>query len=88
MKYILPLAALVFVASIVLADPKAESDNPVVGVVWGGSNVAPPLLFMKHDADVNGDGEVTKADVEAIGELKTRSEERRVGKECRSRWSP
>ena len=22
------------------------------------------------------------------GELKTRSEERRVGKECRSRWSP
>src|SRR5262245_65185778 len=26
--------------------------------------------------------------LEALGERETRSEERRVGKECRSRWSP
>ena len=26
--------------------------------------------------------------LEEVADLKTRSEERRVGKECRSRWSP
>ena len=32
-------------------------------------------------------GQLTKESLEIIMEL-TRSEERRVGKECRSRWSP
>ena len=31
---------------------------------------------------------VTTGQVVLAGEVKTRSEERRVGKECRSRWSP
>ena len=30
----------------------------------------------------------SSADVEAIQDILMRSEERRVGKECRSRWSP
>ena len=34
---------------------------------------------------VNDDGEYVKSHLEA---LNIRSEERRVGKECRSRWSP
>ena len=29
-----------------------------------------------------------KVVVESVGKATTRSEERRVGKECRSRWSP
>ena len=29
-----------------------------------------------------------KSDQELLQEIETRSEERRVGKECRSRWSP
>ena len=32
--------------------------------------------------------EILKVAEEKIQYLKTRSEERRVGKECRSRWSP
>ena len=34
------------------------------------------------DRDKNADGQLTR------DELPDRSEERRVGKECRSRWSP
>ena len=38
---------------------------------------------------VSNEGNLTVAlEVELTPELKKRSEERRVGKECRSRWSP
>ena len=38
----------------------------------------------------NGDSSVMNADSdeEALEGIRERSEERRVGKECRSRWSP
>ena len=41
-------------------------------------------------ADVidNGDGSYTVKNVNGSLTVKDRSEERRVGKECRSRWSP
>ena len=46
----------------------------------------------KHVILIGMDGwraySVPKADIPAIKSLMTRSEERRVGKECRSRWSP
>src|SRR5690554_7081143 len=32
--------------------------------------------------------EIEKSNIVLVGETGTRSEERRVGKECRSRWSP
>ena len=35
-----------------------------------------------------GSGERLSGDIKREGKRKTRSEERRVGKECRSRWSP
>src|SRR3712207_9102412 len=57
-----------------------------------GSNGA--LLLRTDGADVFGtDGRYTTQagtqvpDVELLGDRATRSEERRVGKECRSRWS-
>ena len=43
------------------------------------------------DVTVTLDGEThvfTWADIEHAAQLLLRSEERRVGKECRSRWSP
>ena len=42
------------------------------------------ILYIKGDRDT----EVTKPDVTLGDILSMRSEERRVGKECRSRWSP
>src|SRR5690348_18486993 len=40
------------------------------------------------DRDPNFDTESVKGLVETVEKLLARSEERRVGKECRSRWSP
>ena len=44
----------------------------------------------KENQSENVQAAVNYADLEKTGsmELKYRSEERRVGKECRSRWSP
>src|SRR2546421_3607986 len=36
----------------------------------------------------NEDGVAPDSDVETFAAVRARSEERRVGKECRSRWSP
>ena len=48
-------------------------------------------VSIKSDKDaalkVEGDGNV-RLELDGKNELKSRSEERRVGKECRSRWSP
>ena len=40
----------------------------------------PPVLYVK--------GELRESDTISIAVVGSRSEERRVGKECRSRWSP
>ena len=49
-------------------------------------------IFMKNwdDTDENGVCTATEdyKDVAAVADQVLRSEERRVGKECRSRWSP
>ena len=47
-----------------------------------------PSLYGKYDVkrglrDVNGKGVLA-----GLTQISSRSEERRVGKECRSRWSP
>src|SRR5438034_7391163 len=48
-------------------------------IVWNG-----PMGVFEMPAFAKGTLEVAKA----VAEATTRSEERRVGKECRSRWSP
>src|SRR5687767_16021900 len=45
----------------------------------GGAGVARVLDLIREHAEIAKDAEVT---------VEARSEERRVGKECRSRWSP
>src|SRR5256886_16610261 len=72
----------------------AETNGETVG--WGSLNVFNPREAYRFVADFSiyverawrGRG-VGRAMLEALIELaRTRSEERRVGKECRSRWSP
>ena len=63
---------------------KVNGNRKKVLVVDDESNIAQMMAMMLetrgYDVNVAGSGE------EAIA--KARSEERRVGKECRSRWSP
>ena len=40
------------------------------------------------DIECSGSGNFSSDEEKEIAKLKRRSEERRVGKECRSRWSP
>ena len=51
-----------------------------------GKNKLPAILCDDTPAELNG--ELTLARYAASAYLEYRSEERRVGKECRSRWSP
>ena len=64
--------------------PQVPADcNPVfsvAGVMPGGSEAAWKTAYPNPDALV--------AAARSVGHGPTRSEERRVGKECRSRWSP
>ena len=51
------------------------------------------LAYMKdrmliHDTDEYDTADMTDEEITAARVVKHRSEERRVGKECRSRWSP
>ena len=54
------------------------------GVVFKLHNRDEVTLTLRKD----GEGVVTGADIQVPHDVLTRSEERRVGKECRSRWSP
>ena len=45
-------------------------------------------FYLDEDEDVNAMLEKVKAELEELRMFVDRSEERRVGKECRSRWSP
>mgnify|MGYP000471711037 CR=1 FL=1 len=48
----------------------------------------PKKVFANLMNVMNKGGELSSADADVIAKAMKRSEERRVGKECRSRWSP
>ena len=50
--------------------------------------VAVAVFLVGIMAYAGANGRLTAAPQELLGVILTRSEERRVGKECRSRWSP
>src|SRR3712207_4713401 len=62
--------------------PFVTSSNPIAGAACVGAGVGPK--------DIDEIWGITKAYATRVGAgpFPTRSEERRVGKECRSRWSP
>ena len=60
---------------------------------WSSDVCSSDLLTLAANKVVIGhpaalSGKYAKAGAQAVGGIEARSEERRVGKECRSRWSP
>src|SRR4051794_25444889 len=55
----------------------------------GGDGPTDVLAFPMDEGSVDhGPGEAGTGEPALLGDIVLRSEERRVGKECRSRWSP
>src|SRR3712207_9547837 len=73
-------------AAVVVADVVGQRANTVADEISGagGSSLA-QTADVTNAADVEA---MVGAAREAFGSVEIRSEERRVGKECRSRWSP
>ena len=66
-------------------------------IAWAMLEPVPDPMFMSNDGETYEDtdnmgdemvGMATRKLKKTAKDKKTRSEERRVGKECRSRWSP
>src|SRR6266567_2926087 len=76
----------------IVADPPSEGPDRLGLGVAGGSTmveVCAAAGFDPHLGDRDSmEGEVELPVAAAIQAVADRSEERRVGKECRSRWSP
>ena len=62
------------------------NDNKIISIEE--SEIDMPMLRRKELINEIDEDELPKIVVEVIERTKKRSEERRVGKECRSRWSP
>src|SRR2546426_11804310 len=83
-----------------VAGTELEHGALVTGVLLEAvmRRLAPPLEIQELEGDavfaIGADGALPDGSVlpallaDAFGVFKERSEERRVGKECRSRWSP
>ncbi len=81
---------LVSVSSLVgneLAADKSLATLPAALMWIGTATATVPASFLMR-AMGRRFGFMTGAAIGAIGAIIARSEERRVGKECRSRWSP
>src|SRR3989441_1946965 len=70
--------------------PICSGASRVLGVGRKASSRVPGLESMRRKIDPSGIGEadVVFVPLEDGDRASARSEERRVGKECRSRWSP
>src|SRR5258706_15376892 len=98
------LASLLFVGALSAGLIHAASPASSIVDAASQGNRDAVRTFLKDGADVNtsqpdgmtslhwaaqkGDIELAKTLLYAGANMKARSEERRVGKECRSRWSP
>src|ERR1039457_2136601 len=97
------LATLLMAAALLLSCQTAFAQMRITGVVSGvvtdptGATVPGAKIALKDEvngtkkeATTNSSGQFTFPDLPfgAFEVTITRSEERRVGKECRSRWSP
>ena len=65
-----------------------EGKPVVTDIIPFGDIKEKDLLKLAFSLEVKSEHPLAKAIVKKGNELLTRSEERRVGKECRSRWSP
>src|SRR6266487_5650796 len=89
--YTFVVAAIIIVILGALAvyrmptDVFPEINIPVVSVIWSYSGISPEE--MAELVTIRSERSFTTT-VNDIEHMESRSEERRVGKECRSRWSP
>src|SRR5688572_14165091 len=90
------LTAIVVAACGRQTEQQSSSESPAPSQVPAGPPPPPPVMVGPREIsgyvfeDKNRNGQFDTGD-ERLGSqtvLVTRSEERRVGKECRSRWSP
>src|SRR3712207_8378593 len=65
-----------------------SSDLTTVSTAWWTGRVERGLRVRQSVVPMLGFGEEATVTIEIINNALLRSEERRVGKECRSRWSP
>ena len=65
----------------------SKTEKNLMDAFAGESQANRKYLAFAKQADKEGLPQVAKL-FRAAAEAETRSEERRVGKECRSRWSP
>src|SRR3712207_539695 len=72
-----------FIALVGLREGGIVVNNPATGIGLGDLTAGPPLIAL---AGIFTAGALSARNVR--GAILARSEERRVGKECRSRWSP
>src|SRR5258708_36435097 len=90
--YVLSLAAIGLLVGATTARPFSVSGEAFgVSVNAAGVRVGPtPHVVLPSDGGMVSDQllNITVPNVAASTTLGVRSEERRVGKECRSRWSP
>ena len=84
-KLVSLLLAVCLMASLAIGASAAE---PTTVDVSGGTGTSSVSLSSTSDGTLDGDPAATKMNVTIPTILPIRSEERRVGKECRSRWSP
>src|SRR2546430_17037555 len=81
---------LFFVDSLVLKEAPKSKDAPYVFESTGQIVVAGVTNKISLPVNVTplGSEKENRIKIAGSADLKMRSEERRVGKECRSRWSP
>ena len=85
---------LLFLAAPVLAAPRSDfSDDRTAQRLWQDTRQTmqeqeQKVCEYRFDIPAENIGQTAEADPEANQGEGARSEERRVGKECRSRWSP
>ena len=70
---------------VTVASDTTSSGSPVLGSMAADSPAGSVIL--SSDLAMHS-GSKARAEVGVVNPWKIRSEERRVGKECRSRWSP
>ena len=76
------------IALVVIASDQIKFTSPAHLLIAGALIYAATIFFLARSGFANVRELETMGATDQLSRLPNRSEERRVGKECRSRWSP